>query len=202
MGGIGSGRWYRWNTKTTLDDCRSMDINRMVKEGSIKEGCRQSGVWVWTDAETKEQTSSISYECNTLDYNNPYLRIHYTITSTGEKIDYKIKLSRSTPNYGGSRLWFLCPITNKRVSKLFLISGQNKFVSRHAYKVSYASQNQCKFSRAIDKKWKIVRKTDGYDYPVRKKGMHQKTYWNILVEFWKQERLCDSLMFKKFQLAT
>lgn len=199
MGGCGSGSWYRWNTNPTLDDCRSLDINRMVRLGAIPKDGWKSGSWVWSDRETGEEKSRINYEADTRDPDNSFLRLRYTIVSTDEKVDCKIRLSRSMPHYGGERLWFVCPITGKRVSKLYLIAGDDvRFVSRHVYKIHYASQAKGPLDRAIQKKWKIVGKTDGHDYPVRPKGMHHKTFEKIMDEFWRQEELCDRIMFARF----
>jgi hypothetical protein len=89
MGGIGSGRRSR---KSYLDDCRNLCINRMMKLKAIPQEGWKSGTWEWRDAETGEKKSSISYEARTIDLDDMYLRLHYTITHSGEKVDYKIKL--------------------------------------------------------------------------------------------------------------
>jgi hypothetical protein len=28
MGGVGSGNWHRWDKKDTVEDCRSLDVQR------------------------------------------------------------------------------------------------------------------------------------------------------------------------------
>jgi hypothetical protein len=38
MGGRGSGSWYRWNKKDTVDDGLSLDINKLVRDGLIVRG--------------------------------------------------------------------------------------------------------------------------------------------------------------------
>lgn len=191
MGGQGSGSWYRWNKKTTVEDCRVLDLNHMRKCGSILTQGMRSGSWVWYDAETGEKLSSISYESNTLEPHNSYLRIHYTIRDSQKKIDYKVRLERTSTNYG-ERFWFICPAKGKRVTKLYLPYGGDIFASRHAYRLPYASQSKTAVDRAISKKWKLVRKTGGDSYPVRPKGMHHKTYERLLNKFWQIEEECDA----------
>jgi hypothetical protein len=42
MGGIGSGDWYTFNKKTTVEECRSLDVRRLHREGLLKPGYRFS----------------------------------------------------------------------------------------------------------------------------------------------------------------
>ncbi len=55
MGGSGSGNWYRWDKKTTVEACHSLDTNRWMREGILTPNIWQQGGWVWTDAHTGEQ---------------------------------------------------------------------------------------------------------------------------------------------------
>lgn len=198
MGGFGSGNYCHWGGKLTLNDCRCLDINRMVKLDAIQEQCfKAGGIWAWVDRETGEELSKIGYECNTLDLNNSYLRLSYKFTDTDQSFDYKIRLVRTFPRYGGIRFWFICPERGKRVGKLYLVPSDGRFVSRHVYKLSYASQMRGKLNRAIDKKWKIMSKVDGISYPERPKGMHQKTFDKICTKFIKQDELCKALLIEK-----
>lgn len=197
MGGIGSGQYYRWGSKSTLEDYKCLNINRMVKLDAIEDNSLNSGYWIWSDANTGKEKSRIGYQCNTLAPDNQYLRIQYSFTDSGQEFDYKIKLSTSKPHYGGKRYWFLCPVTSKRVSKLYLIPSDGRFLSRHVYKINYASQMRGYIDRQIDKKWKILRKTDGSNHPIRPKGMHHNTFDKILDKYWEQERLCDQLIFNQ-----
>jgi hypothetical protein len=36
MGGIGSGSWYRFNKKTTTDECHSLDVRYLHRNGLLK----------------------------------------------------------------------------------------------------------------------------------------------------------------------
>ncbi len=196
MGGRGSGQWYRWNTTTKLDNLRSLDINRMMQTKAIPQNGVKCGSWVWSDRETGERTSSLNYYSDTA-CNRPYIRLQYTIMDTEEECDYKIYLGVTWPHYGGKRFWFICPYTGKRVTKLYRSYGSSKYASRHAFKLSYASQSEAAHDRALRKKWKILRKMDGdYDFPVRPKGMHHKTYEKFLNIYWEQEEICDAYLFQ------
>ena len=49
MGGVGSGKWHRSNKKTTVEECRSLVVRRLHREGLLKPGYRFS--WSWLRAE-------------------------------------------------------------------------------------------------------------------------------------------------------
>jgi hypothetical protein len=55
MGGAGSGSWYRWHKRDTVEECRSLDIRRWQRDGLLTEG-RYFG-WNWT--RNGEQIASI-----------------------------------------------------------------------------------------------------------------------------------------------
>ena len=47
MGGEGSGNWYRFNKKTTVEECRSLDVRRLHREeGLLRPGWLFS--WSWS----------------------------------------------------------------------------------------------------------------------------------------------------------
>ena len=197
MGGFGSGNYYRYK-KTNLDDARVLDISRMVKTGAILQSGHTCGAWIWTDKSTGEEVSRIGYEANTTQLSCPFLRLQYTFTSSGKKLDYKVPLSITRPHYGGQRFWFICPVKGKRASKLYLPYGGDMFASRHAYRLLYGSQTESHYDRALRKKWKLLDKLDDrFDFPVRPKGMHETTYNSIVKEYLRQDFICDTLFINK-----
>lgn len=181
-----------------IDHCRALNINRLIETGVIKRGSSQSGTWLWTDSETGEQKASVGYQSNTCDLNESYLRVHYILTDSGKAMDYNIPLITTKAHFGGVRFWFKCPLTGRKVTKLFLPYGATVFACRQAYGLKYVSQSQGYFDRVINKKWKIVRKAGGYDYPVKPKGMHDRTFEKILDEYWAQEELCNEILIYRF----
>ena len=46
MGGRGSGRIFRWDTKTALEECRFIDIRDWKRRGLIRDGSGFS--WSWS----------------------------------------------------------------------------------------------------------------------------------------------------------
>jgi hypothetical protein len=45
MGGIGSGSWYRFDKKTTTDECQSIDVRHLHRNGLLRSGHSFSLRW-------------------------------------------------------------------------------------------------------------------------------------------------------------
>lgn len=42
MGGVGSGNWHRFGKSTPVEECRSLDVRRLHREGLLELGYRFS----------------------------------------------------------------------------------------------------------------------------------------------------------------
>lgn len=171
MGGMGSGSWYRWNTKTTTEETKRIDIRYMKKQGWLEPGGWRSMSW----SRGGEPSGNINYRVD-----NEGLSLSYRFRSHGsdwEDMKERVYFVRTACNYGGERLWFLCPHCGKRVGVLY--GADTRFLCRHCYDLSYASQAKGYLERMIDQKHKLGdRIFDDYSgYGRRKrKGMQQKTF--------------------------
>ena len=83
-------------------------------------------------------------------------------------------------NYGGERVWFLCPARgcSRRVAVVY---GGSIFACRHCYQLAYDSQREAPYSRALSRAQAIRMKLGGSpnmaeDFPDKPKGMHWRTY--------------------------
>ncbi len=197
MGGLGSGGWYRWSTKSTTANFWNFHIKTLKKYGLFNSPMRKHGSWSWS--QNGEERSNISYELNTLDEHSPYIRVHYTNKNTEEKHDYKIRLSTTSPNYGGKRWWFHCPAARcgKRVGVLFM---GNIFACRHCYNIAYPSQNESPAQRMLSRAQKIQQQLGGSgcmdELVIRPKGMHKKTFERKFELMNRLEEVADGLMFQ------
>jgi hypothetical protein len=84
--------------------------------------------------------------------------------------------------FGGRRWYFLCPRSAVTCEKLFLPNGAVTFASRRAYRLAYQVEREAPIDRAHRRLARLYRKL-GQDYegpdwqwPVRKKGMRQRTF--------------------------
>lgn len=135
MGGSGSGQSH--SKRNTVDDCRSLDINVWMREGIFKPEGLPFGVWTWT--RNNEKIASIGFVLG-FDSDWPYIRLLYT-WNENKKIDYRVDLDATRPNYGGVRWWFICPGQNckRRVGKLHIAPGSETFLCRTCQGLTYTS---------------------------------------------------------------
>lgn len=142
MGGYGSGRWGYHSKKDTVEDCRTLDIRELRREGFLQRGQVFSGTSRWSNWQGKE-TASLGWTTTGSD-----IRLCYTIhwrDREAEKIDYRVPVVWTPCNFGGQRPWFVCPGRGcgRRVTKLYLPPGAAKYyLCRHCYDLSYRSRQE------------------------------------------------------------
>jgi hypothetical protein len=103
MCGYGSGRRGTHVKKNTVEDCRFLDASRWMREKILEEGAVRSGAWLWTNASTGEERASFGYEVNATGTElPPYVRLHYSLTRSGQNPDYKFFLGTNTAALGRS----------------------------------------------------------------------------------------------------
>jgi len=178
MGGPGSGTWYRWNKRTTLDQVQRLDIRWLHRSGYLTAYPHRV---TWHQG--KHQAGAIS-----LSLQPEGLVLEYSYRTSGEDwepVREVITLDWTLCYGGGKRPWFLCPGCQRRVA-IFCSRGK-WFLCRHCYRLPYASQCEA----PIDRTYRRVRKirtrlgaSHNLHIPVlpwqKPKGMHWKTW----------ERLC------------
>lgn len=185
MGGVGSGSWYRWDKKTTVEGIRQIDIRYMKKHGLLGLGC--SGTLWWTC--DGEPNGDIRYTCY-----HDHLVLKYRYRENGgewQPVTEIIDFDTTPCNYGGSRRWYLCPDCQRRVAILY--GAEKRFLCRHCYGLAYTSQNAGKLDGAIDRLHKLGKRTfEHYEYGEgwgKKKGMHWKTFNHLVARYEALDRL-------------
>ncbi len=173
MGGYGSGRGYRCDTKATTESQHRIDIRWLKKKGYLRPGSIGSLSWSWNG----EQTGSIGYRIEKdqmiLNYR------HRPNRGEWEQVEQFITFDRTRCSYGGHRTWFRCTRCHRRVALLY---GAGKyFYCRHCYNLAYGSQQEDKVDRLMRKARKIRRRlgaSNNLSEPIWKKpkNMHQKTF--------------------------
>jgi hypothetical protein len=90
-----------------------------------------------------EVVSSIGYTI-TARSGVPVVRLQYTMTRDGTKLDYPVLASSTVPNYGGRRWWWLCPLVGcgRRCGKLYLPPGGRYYGCRQCYRLTYESAQE------------------------------------------------------------
>jgi len=104
-----------------------------------------------------------------------------------------VPLSWTACNFGGERLWFVCPGAgcSRRVAVLY---GPGRyFLCRHCYDVTYESQRENGMHRALRRAQTIRERLGGSanmmePFPEKPKGMHLNTYMRMFWEHHEAER--------------
>jgi hypothetical protein len=134
MGGIGSG--VKRRRKIAVEECLSISVATHLGNGSIaRPGDTSSGLWRRHD-KRGDAMGVVGYVAH-LYADEGWLRLFYA--ARGKVIDRVIQLRTSRPNYGGLRWWFVCPVTGKWTTKLYLLPGGSVWVSREGGGLTYLS---------------------------------------------------------------
>src|SRR5262245_40489653 len=166
MGGLGSGHWYRSDSRRTVESCRSIDVRWLVREKLIEPGIWRSGSLKWRDTDTDEVRASIGYIVDAVAGESGTMRLKYTYKPAGaehEEVDYPVRLVTTRPHMGGLRWWFICPLVvndrpcRRRVAKLY---GSGRYFGCRACKgLAYLSSQEAhqeeRIERMLRKMWRI-----------------------------------------------
>jgi hypothetical protein len=144
MGGVGSGRHWRWDEKATTESMRSFDIRRWAREGLLVSG--HTFGWQWS--RDGKQVASIN-----VDVQAGAVQLRYRARQSGEDwqdMNYAVRLLSQPCHLGGVRQWFECPAQGcgKRVAILY---GGKVFACRHCHQLVYPSQREEDWQRAFTK---------------------------------------------------
>jgi hypothetical protein len=141
MGGSGSGSWYRWQSKkTTVEDSLSLSITNF--RGRLTNGTE--GTFTWKRG--SEVRATINYFV-TVEWDEPVITLSYRFGGR-EDISYRVRTEITSPNFGGQRWWFTCPLfvngrtCFRRVGKLYLPPGGKYFGCRTCCRLTYRSSQE------------------------------------------------------------
>ncbi|MDP3498152.1 MAG: hypothetical protein Q8R84_10925 [Candidatus Nitrotoga sp.] len=180
MGGMGSGRRYQGGKETT-DDCRSLDVRYLQRNGLLSAG--RSSILNWTRNGKNEASIQVRMEADRviLDYR------HQRNGCEWKSQNYPVRIEWTPCHYGGARAWFLCPANGcgKRVAKLHLNGAI--FACRHCYRLAYSSQRENQDDRATRRADKIrdrLKWEPGIlnGHGIKPKGMHWRTYQRLTIQ--------------------
>jgi hypothetical protein len=180
MGGYRSGRS---SGMPTVESGLTLDLGRLIKQRNVRPGAHVSGSLVWKMIRSGEKVGEIGFEARLLDHGPQWIRLHYSVNS--KPMDYKVYLTSTRCNFGGVRWWWLCPLSGRRVAKLYLPPGATVFAARKAYGLPYRSQRESGIDTTHARQARLSRKLGAnYDYferyvPERPKGMHKRTYYRL-----------------------
>jgi len=171
-GGFNSGRPRK---RVWVEQCLPLDVSFLRRLDCFRKGSLRREKLTW---HCRGQVSATAWIDVIL---HPKERPRAVVRMPGLE-PQTIWLTYTRPNLGGRRWWFLCE-SGRRCRTLYLTPGGDRFRSRQAANIAYRS-NALGFSDRI--RWRAEQLRDSlpgakYEtYPPRPKGMHRKTYGQIL----------------------
>ena len=180
MGGIGSGRYWRRDTKPTTSDYQAIDVRRWQRDGLL--ALYRAFSWQWLRDGKVVASIRVHTEPGRVI-------LTYRHRSNGEDWkdeNYPVYLDWTACNFGGQPPWFLWPAPGcgRRVAILY---GGDIFACRHCYHLAYPSQRETDDDRAARRADRIREKLgwepgflNGKGW--KPKGMHRKTFEKLTVQ--------------------
>jgi hypothetical protein len=184
----------RHRQRACLQDGLKLDLNELTRRGLVSSGMKTSGTVVrWISSRTSEGIEG-RLSADMERESDGWLRIQIGA------LDQQITLSAFPRHYGGRQWFFVCPVTNRRASVLWLPRGERRFASKHAWpeRVAYRSQFMTAMDRAYLGMERIKRRLIGdldpqeWHLPPKPKWMRWKTYHRLVEQFERYEAALDA----------
>ena len=179
MGGMGSGQFWRYNSKSTTGDYRTIDVRKWNRKALLVPG--EAFSWKWSREGQVIASIQVSVETDRviLTYR------HRSGDSDWEDVTYPIRLNWTSCYLGGKRPWFCCPARNCR-RQVAILFGGGIFACRHCYRLAYPSQREALHDRAARRADKIRERLEWEPgilngEGLKPKGMHWKTFNRLCI---------------------
>jgi hypothetical protein len=143
MAGSGSAPRPREARKTTVEECLALNVGQgdVLPPGGVLLG--STGSVSWDHPDTGQQRASVWYRLTPV-LEKATLRMDLGYSVGGEKVTLPIWLATTPVYFGGSRWWWLCPLSGcgRRVGRLYLPPRRRFFGCRHCHDLTYRSSQQ------------------------------------------------------------
>jgi hypothetical protein len=186
--------------RVRLEDGLKLDLNLLVRQNLIRPGASWGSTIHWTRLYSGEEVVSGRIAADMTSDRRGALFI------TVGRVDQTIYLEALPRAYGGRQWYFICPRTGQRASVLWKPPGADYFASRQTWgrQVAYGSQFETPHDRALSKAQNIRYRLGGAKYvpliegisPPRPKGMHLKTYEQIMKRCNRYESITDQYLVR------
>ncbi|MEP7317048.1 MAG: hypothetical protein ABI667_10160 [Sphingomicrobium sp.] len=202
MGGWNSGRRSGF---PVVEDGLTIDLAKMLRCAWISDTISGSGNLYWS--RNGDQFAAIGYAYDMRDPRKAWLTLTFIWTPSDgdeQRVEQRIALTSTSPNYGGRRWWMHCPFTGRRVGKIHMPPGGGKFASRTAWKLSYRSQRSAHRDRPFDKLFRLQRKlrsSEGCEAGLRRpKGMWKSTFERHFRNYLELDSICAAELMAVYRM--
>jgi hypothetical protein len=161
-----------------------IDVRLWSRKGYLQGDTEHSFSWHWT--RNDKPSGSIGVQAN-----GARVILSYRLQANGD--DWRdrwetVAIEQTMCRFGGVRNWFQCPHCVRRCELLYLRFG--RFACRHCNRISYGSQSGGRYDRLLHKFHKLQKRIDCG----RPKGMHHRTWEQMVERVWDLETTVDSLL--------
>ena len=177
MGEPGSGGSYQLTAKRLTSESLPIDIRVLKREQRLRPG---------NTILFKYSRGGVVYARLIGHVFATHLTLQYCYGKS-EKISQKIWFDWTPCFYGNERIWFKCPRCQKRIAIVY--GPENFFACRQCCDLTYDSCNETRLYRLLNKIVAIESKL--LNTTQRPKGMHKKTYSNLMKQL---QKLIDECM--------
>jgi hypothetical protein len=180
MGGYFSTRWGAERVRQTTDPLLKLDIHVLKRMEALQPGSVRLLSWSLGD----DPSGSIM---TVMDRDRPILTLDYRTQQPGEDwqhVQDQVALDTTPCNYGGERVWFLCPGCHTRRGVLFSVDGI--FRCRACHDLAYNSTREDPHERALRRCAELRSKIGGgfgqpvWTIPPKPDGMTYRRYHRIV----------------------
>jgi hypothetical protein len=213
MGGFGSGRWSRDDTRVPVEACLVIGVNNLLQKRILRPGVCTTINWSSVDGWGRTvNDASIGTEATTRGIALRYTTTDYDGNRTDH--DYAVVVVWARCHFGGKRPYFICPgVVNgvtcmRRVAKLYKPPAGHYFLCRHCYNLTYYSCNESgdlhfTARRRAKRAARKLRLTDPeHVYTMdRPKGMHKRTFQRLrqdVIDAIEHEHSAFGFVMRKF----
>ena len=168
--------WYQYSKKQTTNDLLNLNISSLKKAEFFQKNTIKNGTISWTSCYgggEPRKIGSINISSNFIGENR-YVELIYTYKDS-DRIDYKVQIATTRPNYGGERYWFVCPQCGRIVASLY---GSKYFWCRYCHNLTYKTQQIGFIDRMLENKLKYEDKANKNG--AKRRWMHWKTYNQLM----------------------
>ncbi|WP_157080366.1 hypothetical protein [Sphingobium cloacae] len=163
MGGIGSGA-LRSRHVGDVEDVLALDIRVLRRLGVVRPGECVIDTICWSTGGHERPQARLRIDLS--DSARGMMAI--TAHMPDDAVTQRIAIEGIASGFGGIRYYFLCPVTGQRCEILYYTDG--RFASRHAHRLTYASQNMTDLTRAHRRIIMLRRRLEGSKGRPRPKG--------------------------------
>lgn len=196
MGGTGSGRY---SGTYVVEDCLRMSVSRCVELRLLQPGAYATGLLRWKWRHPERVLGILKIEADMRDPTAACMRLQHAIG--GPESVGVVDLVATHPHLGGSRWWFVCPVTGRRTRFLYLPPGGRVFASRDGHRLGYRIQRESPEDRLLRTAQALDAKLGGSGNlligpPAKSTGMKWPRYWQLCRQ--REEAILRSLCSSSF----